>query len=46
MSAKLAYGIGNLYEKHGAWYGRWRTSDGRRLNRRLARCAAWARPTG
>jgi integrase len=21
--------------KHGAWYGRWRTADGRRLNRRL-----------
>jgi hypothetical protein len=34
-AAKRAYGTGSLYAKHGAWYGRWRTSDGRRLNRRL-----------
>jgi hypothetical protein len=33
--AKRAYGTGNLYEKHGAWYGRWRTTDGRRFNRRI-----------
>ena len=33
--AKRSYGTGQLYTKQGAWYGRWRTSDGRRLNRRL-----------
>ena len=33
--AKRSYGTGQLYVKQGAWYGRWRTSDGRRLNRRL-----------
>lgn len=32
---RRSYGTGQLYEKHGAWYGRWRTSDGRRLNRRV-----------
>lgn len=35
--AKRAYGTGNLYEKHGAWYGRWRTTDGRRFNRRVGK---------
>ncbi len=35
MGAKRGYGTGQLHEKHGAYYGRWRTSDGRRLNRRL-----------
>ena len=29
------YGSGQIYEKSGAWYGRWRTADGRRVNRRL-----------
>jgi integrase len=33
--SKRAYGTGLLFEKHGAWYGRWRTLDGRRLSRRL-----------
>jgi integrase len=33
--AKRSYGAGQLYIKQGAWFGRWRTSDGRRLNRRL-----------
>lgn len=33
--ARRGYGTGQLYEKHGAWYGRWRTNDGRRLNRRV-----------
>jgi integrase len=32
---KRSYGTGHVYVKQGAWYGRWRTSDGRRLNRRL-----------
>src|SRR4051812_20313734 len=35
MSVRRAYGTGRLYVKHGAWYARWRTSDGRRLNRRV-----------
>jgi integrase len=26
-------GTGHLYEKHGSYYGRWRTLDGRNLNR-------------
>lgn len=33
--AKRTYGTGQLFEKHGAYYGRWRTSDGRKLNRKL-----------
>ena len=32
---KRTYGTGQLYKKHGAYYGRWRTSDGRKLNRRV-----------
>jgi hypothetical protein len=32
---KRPYGTGHLYEKSGAYYGRWRTPDGRRLNRRI-----------
>jgi hypothetical protein len=35
MGRKRSYGTGRLYIKHGAYYGRWRTSDGRRLNRRI-----------
>ncbi|MEK6252225.1 MAG: site-specific integrase [Actinomycetota bacterium] len=36
MSARRrSYGTGQLYEKHGAYYGRWRTPDGRKLNRRI-----------
>jgi integrase len=27
------HGTGHLYEKHGSYYGRWRTLDGRNLNR-------------
>jgi integrase len=34
---KRSYGTGQLYVKQGSWYGRWRTSGGRRLNRRLGR---------
>ena len=33
--AKRRYGTGQLYEKQGAYYGRWRTLDDRRLNRRI-----------
>jgi integrase len=32
---KRRYGTGHLYEKHGAYYGRWRTLDGRWLNRKV-----------
>jgi integrase len=32
---KRAYGTGHLYEKSGAYYGRWRTLDGRLLNRKV-----------
>jgi integrase len=43
MSARRrSYGTGQLYTKHGAYYGRWRTSDGRRMNRRIGA----ARPDG
>ena len=34
MSRRSA-GTGQLYEKHGAYYGRWRTPDGRKRNRRI-----------
>jgi integrase len=29
------YGSGQIYEKSGAYYGRWRMPDGRRVNRKL-----------
>src|ERR1700754_3575830 len=32
---KRPYGSGQIYEKWGAYYGRWRTPDGRRVNRRI-----------
>jgi integrase len=35
MSSKRRAGTGHLYEKHGSYYGRWRTLDGRLLNRRV-----------
>jgi integrase len=38
--AKRGYGTGQLYEKSGAYYGRWRTTSGRRLNRRVGRVRA------
>jgi len=34
---KRSYGTGQLYEKSCAYYGRWRTSTGRRLNRKVGR---------
>lgn len=33
--SKSRYGSGQVFLKHGAWYGRWRLADGRRLNRKL-----------
>ena len=35
VAPKRSYGTGELYEKHGSYYGRWRTSDGRKLNRKV-----------
>ena len=35
MTRRRSYGTGQVYEKHGAYYGRWRTADGRKLNRRI-----------
>jgi hypothetical protein len=32
MAGRCSYGTGELYEKHGSYYARWRTSDGRKLN--------------
>ena len=31
--SRRSYGTGQLYVMRGRWFGRWRTSDGRRLNR-------------
>jgi len=44
--AKRSYGTGQLYIKQGAWYGRWRTGDGRRLNRRLGQAREPGGATG
>lgn len=38
--AKRSYGTGQLYEKSGGYYGRWRTASGRRLNRRIGQLRA------
>jgi integrase len=35
LVAKRKYGTGQLHEINGTYFGRWRTSDGRRLNRRI-----------
>ena len=34
-SRKRPYGTGNVYVKSGSFYARWRTPDGRRVNRKL-----------
>jgi integrase len=34
---KRAYGTGQLWERNGHYYGRWRTGDGRRLNRKVGK---------
>lgn len=33
--ARRTYGTGHLYIKSGAYYGRWRTADGRMVNRKV-----------
>ncbi len=35
LVAKRTYGTGSIRIKHGAWYGSWRTTDGRRTTRKL-----------
>ena len=35
MTRRRSYGTGQVYEKHGAYYGRWRTGGGRKLNRKI-----------
>ncbi len=37
MGARRGHGTGHLYEKSGSYYGRWRTLDGRLLNRKIGR---------
>ena len=44
--AKRAYGTGSLYVKDGAWYGRWRTADGRRKAQRIGVARTNANRTG
>lgn len=44
--AKRTYGTGHLHSKHGAWYGRWRTSDDRNLNRKVGPMRGPAHPKG
>jgi len=39
---KRVYGTAALYVKHGSFYGRWRTGDGRQVNR----CVGKVRPAG
>ena len=45
-TAKRGYGTGHLYEKSGAFYGRWRTADGRLLNRRVGAVRAQGSTVG
>jgi integrase len=37
MSRRRSAGTGHVYEKWGSYYGRWRTSDGRLLNRKIGK---------
>lgn len=37
MGERRRAGTGHLYEKGGVYYGRWRTLDGRQLNRKVGR---------
>lgn len=41
--ARRSYGTGQLYEKHGGWYGRWRDSNGGRFNRKVGSMNALTR---
>ena len=44
--AKRGYGTGQLYVKHGSFYGRWRTLDDRKLNRKIGRARSDGAVTG
>ena len=44
--AKRLYGTGHLYTSRGAWYGRWRTSDGKNLNRKVGPMRGSEHPEG
>jgi len=44
--AKRGYGTGQLYLKHGAYYSRWRTLDGRKLNRKIGVARGESGPGG
>jgi integrase len=46
LVARRAYGTGSLYLRGGAWYGRWRTPDGRRQARRIGAARTNASRTG
>jgi integrase len=37
VGQRRSHGTGHLHEKHGSYYGRWRTADGRLLNRKVGR---------
>jgi integrase len=37
MGRRRSAGTGHVYEKWGSYYGRWRTSDGRLLNRKIGK---------
>lgn len=37
MGGRRTAGTGHLYEKSGSYYGRWRTPDGRLLNRKIGK---------
>jgi integrase len=44
--AKRTYGTGHLYTSRKAWYGRWRTSDGKNLNRKVGPMRGPEHPDG
>ncbi|HEY4897749.1 MAG TPA: site-specific integrase [Solirubrobacteraceae bacterium] len=43
---KRAYGTGLLFIKYGAYYGRWRAQDGRRLGRKIGPVRSHREPNG
>jgi hypothetical protein len=45
-TGKRAYGSGLLFVKYGAYYGRWRNADGRRLSRKIGSVRGSGRPDG
>ncbi len=38
--ARRSYGTGQIYQTNGSWYGRWRTRNGARVNRKLGKARA------